>query len=244
MIFFHEVSKNYGGAVALQPTDLRIVANKTTVLIGPSGSGKSTVLRLISGLIEPTTGWIEVNGKKLNRDTLMEIHRRMGYVIQNGDLFPHLTACQNILLVAQELRFEVGEITTRVKELCLMARFPSHLLDRYPIELSGGEPRRVSLIRALMLKPDILLLDEPLGALDPMVRAGLLKDLKTLFERANTTVIMVTHNLVEAARLGDWIVLVNAGKVVQQGPFSELSSCPAEPFVREFFRAQMEEVFS
>jgi osmoprotectant transport system ATP-binding protein len=244
MIFFYEVSKNYGGAVALQPTDLRIVANKTTVLIGPSGSGKSTVLRLISGLIEPTTGWIEVNGKKLNRDTLMEIHRRMAYVIQSGDLFPHLTARQNILLVAGESRCGIGEITARVEELCLMARFPRHLLDRYPIELSGGEQRRVSLIRALMLKPDILLLDEPLGALDPMVRAGLLKDLKTLFERANTTVIMVTHNLVEAARLGDWIVLVNAGRVVQQGPFCELSSCPAEPFVSEFFRAQMEEVFS
>ena len=244
MIFFHEVSKSYGSAVALQPTNLRIVANKTTVLIGPSGSGKSTVLRLISGLIEATTGWIEVNGKKLGRGTLPEIRRRMGYVIQSGDLFPHLTARQNILLVARELRFGIGEITARVEELCLVARFPSHLLDRYPIELSGGEQRRVSLIRALMLKPEILLLDEPLGALDPMVRAGLLKDLKTLFERTNTTVILVTHNLVEAARLGDWIVLLNAGRVVQQGPFSELSSCPAEPFVGEFFRAQMDEVFS
>jgi osmoprotectant transport system ATP-binding protein len=110
------------------------------------------------------------------------------------------------------------------------------------VELSGGEQRRVSLIRALMLKPDILLLDEPLGALDPMVRSGLLKDLKALFEELNETVIMVTHDLVEAGRLADWVVLLKAGKIIQQGPFAELASCPAEPFVSEFFHAQLEDV--
>lgn len=244
MILFHNVGKSFGDTVALRPTDLNIPANKTTVLIGISGSGKSTVLRLISGLLEPSTGWIEINGKKLTRASLLEFRRRMGYVIQSGDLFPHLTARSNILLVPQELRLEINEIAARVEELCLMTRFPSNLLDRYPVELSGGEQRRVSLIRALMLKPDLLLLDEPLGALDPIARAGLLVDLKTLFERTNTTVIMVTHNLVEAARLGDWVVLLQAGRIVQQGPFAELSLCPAEPFVSEFFRAQMEEVLS
>jgi osmoprotectant transport system ATP-binding protein len=244
MILFHRVGKSFGNAVALRPIDLGIVANKTTVLIGLSGSGKSTILRLISGLIEPTTGWIEINGKKLTRDTLLEIGRRMGYVIQSGDLFPHLTARRNISLVAEELRLGIDEITARMEQLCVLTRFPSHLLDRYPVELSGGEQRRVSLTRALMLRPEILLLDEPLGALDPMARAGLLTDLKALFERTNTTVIVVTHNLVEAARLGDWIVLLKAGRIVQQGPFTELSLCPAEPFVSEFFRAQMDEVLS
>jgi osmoprotectant transport system ATP-binding protein len=242
MIRFHNAGKSFGSAVALQPTDLEIPAHKTTVLIGPSGSGKSTVLRLISGLIEPTTGWIEINGEKLTRETLLEFRRRMGYVIQSGDLFPHLTARQNILLVAQELRLAIDEITARVEELCVLARFPPDLLDRYPVELSGGEQRRVSLIRALMLKPDMLLLDEPMGALDPMVRAGLILDLKSLFERLNTTVVMVTHDLVEASRLGDWLVLLKAGRIVQQGPFAELSLCPAEPFVSEFFHAQMDEV--
>jgi osmoprotectant transport system ATP-binding protein len=242
MILFHKVGKRFGDTIALRPTDLKIPANKTSVLIGLSGSGKSTVLRLISGLLEPTTGWIEIDGKKLTPAGLLEFHRRMGYVIQSGDLFPHLTARSNILLVAQELRLGISEMAARVQELCLMTRFPSNLLDRYPVELSGGEQRRVSLIRALMLKPDLLLLDEPLGALDPMVRAGLLTDLKALFERTNTTVIMVTHNLVEAARLGDWIVLLQAGRIVQQGPFAEFSLCPAEPFVTEFFRAQIEEV--
>jgi osmoprotectant transport system ATP-binding protein len=241
MIRFHKAGKSFGDFVALWPTDLTIAANKTTVLIGLSGSGKSTILRLISGLTEPATGWIEIDGKRLGRDTLPEIRRRMGYVIQSGDLFPHLTARRNITLVAEELRLGTKEITERIEHLCVLARFPSDLLDRYPVELSGGEQRRVSLIRALMLKPDILLLDEPLGALDPMARAGLLTDLKALFEAANTTSIVVTHNLAEAARLGDWIVLLKAGRIVQQGPLAELSSCPAEPFVSEFFRAQMDE---
>jgi osmoprotectant transport system ATP-binding protein len=242
MIRFHKAGKSFGSAVALQPTDLEIPAHKTTVLIGPSGSGKSTVLRLISGLIEPTTGWVEINGKKLTRETLLEFRRRMGYVIQSGDLFPHLTARQNILLVPQELGLPAHEMRARVEESCVLTRFPPGLLDRYPVELSGGEQRRVSLIRALMLKPDMLLLDEPMGALDPMVRAGLILDLKSLFERLNTTVVLVTHDLVEASRLGDWIVLLKAGRIVQQGPFAELSLCPAQPFVSEFFHAQMDEM--
>jgi osmoprotectant transport system ATP-binding protein len=244
MISFHKTGKSFGNSVALRPTDLTIPAHKTTVLIGLSGSGKSTILRLISGLIEPTTGWIEIKGKKLGRDTLFEIRRRMGYVIQSGDLFPHLTARRNISLVAEELQLGMDEITARMEQLCVLTRFPSDLLDRYPVELSGGEQRRVSLIRALMLKPDVLLLDEPLGALDPMARAGLLTDLKALFERTNATAIVVTHNLVEAARLGHWIVLLKAGRIVQQGPFAELSLFPAEPFVSDFFRAQTEEVLS
>ncbi len=166
----------------------------------------------------------------------------MGYVIQSGDLFPHLTARRNILLVAQELGLGIDEMTARLEELCVLTRFPGDLLDRYPVELSGGEQRRVSLMRALMLKPDILLLDEPLGALDPMVRAGLIKDLRELFRRLNATVIMVTHDLLEAAHIGDWVVLLKGGKIVQQGPFGEFSLHPAEPFVSEFFHAQMDEV--
>jgi osmoprotectant transport system ATP-binding protein len=242
MIRFHKVGKNFKGVVALQPTELEIPAHKSTMLIGPSGSGKSTVLRLISGLIEPSTGWIEINGTKLTRETLLEFRRRMGYVIQSGDLFPHLSARRNILLLGQELGLEADELQARVEELCGLTRFSRELLDRYPVELSGGEQRRVSLIRALMLNPDMLLLDEPMGALDPLVRAGLLVDLKSLFERLNTTVIMVTHDLMEAVRLGDWVVLLNGGRIVQQGTFAELSLCPAERFVREFFHAQMDEV--
>jgi osmoprotectant transport system ATP-binding protein len=126
--------------------------------------------------------------------------------------------------------------------LCALVRLPGDRLEHYPVELSGGEQRRVSLIRALMLNPDILLLDEPMGALDPVVRAGLRQDLRSLFERLNSTVILVTHDLAEAARLGDWIVLLKEGRLVQQAPFAEFSLCPVEPFVSEFFRAQMEEM--
>ena len=243
MIHFHKVGKSFGNTVALQPTDLEISLNKTTVLIGLSGSGKSTILRLISGLLEPSIGWIEIDGERLSRERLPELRRRMGYVIQSGDLFPHLTARQNILLVAQDLKLGMHEMSARIEELCGLTRLPDSLLDRYPVELSGGEQRRVSLIRALMLKPGILLLDEPMGALDPFVRARLLVDLKALFERLSTTVVLVTHDLVEAARLGDWVVLLNAGRVVQQGSFADFSA-PAEPFVSEFFNAQMEEVQS
>lgn len=242
MIHLHQTGKTFGTTVALQPTDLEIPAHKTTVLLGPSGSGKSTILRIISGLVEPTTGWVEINGNKLTRDTLLQFRRRMGYVIQSGDLFPHLTASQNILLVAKELGLPPNDRTARLEELCCLTKFPRDLLDRYPVELSGGEQRRVSLMRALMLKPELLLLDEPMGALDPMVRAGLIVDLKALFERLNTTVILVTHDLVEAKRLGDFIVLLKSGRIVQQGAFAEFSLSPAEPFVCEFFNAQLEGV--
>lgn len=242
MIRFHNVGKSFGSSVALHPTDLEIQPDKTTVLLGLSGSGKSTILRLISGLVQPTSGWIEIKGQKLTPEHLIEFRKHMGYVIQSGDLFPHLTARRNILLVAQELGLGAQEMVARVEELCVLTRFPSSLLERYPLELSGGEQRRVSLIRALMLKPAILLLDEPMGALDPMVRAGLISDLKALFGRVNTTVVLVTHDLTVAARLGDWVVLLRSGRLVQQGTFAELSLNPAEPFVSEFFRAQMDEV--
>lgn len=244
MIVLHQVGKNFGNTIALRPTDLNIAAHKTTVLIGLSGSGKSTILRLISGLCEPSTGWLEIDGEKLTRATLPEVRRRMGYVIQSGDLFPHLTARENILLVARELQLDTVETTARIEALCNLTRLSCNLLERYPMELSGGEQRRVSLMRALMLKPDILLLDEPLGALDPMVSARLLADLKSLFDRLAPTVLLVTHDLAHAASLGDWVVLMNAGRVVQQGPYAELALCPSEPFVSEFFHAQMEELES
>lgn len=244
MIRLHQAGKTFGNAVALHPTDLEIPSHKTTVLIGTSGSGKSTILRLISGLIEPTTGSIEINGKKLTRGSVVELRRHMGYVIQSGDLFPHLTARQNILLVAKELHLPAQYMMSRLDELSALTKLSSDLLDHYPVELSGGEQRRVSLMRALMLKPDILLLDEPMGALDPMVRAGLITDLKSLFDRLNTTVLLVTHDLVEAARLGDHIVLLKSGRIIQQGAFAEFSLNPAEPFVCEFFNAQLEGVAS
>jgi osmoprotectant transport system ATP-binding protein len=233
-----DVSKRYAGAAALQPTSLSVERGKTTVLIGPSGCGKSTLLRLIIRLIEPDSGTISFDGAPITRDNIDMLRRRIGYVIQEGGLFPHLTARANILLLARHLGKSDEELLPRLLELCALTRFPENLLPRYPVELSGGQRQRVSLMRALMLSPELLLLDEPLGALDPLVRAGLQKDLKQIFARLRQTALLVTHDLAEAAYLGDEIVLMHEGRIVQRGSIVDLRDRPANDFVSEFISAQ------
>jgi osmoprotectant transport system ATP-binding protein len=232
------VSKKFGATSALEPTDLQFERGQTTVLIGPSGCGKSTVLRLIIGLIEPDGGSIEFDGTAISSERILQLRRRVGYVIQDGGLFPHLTARANVLLMAHHLGKSAQEMNGRLDELCTLTRFPANALMRYPIELSGGQRQRVSLMRALVLSPELLLLDEPLGALDPLVRASLQKDLKEIFTRLRQTAVLVTHDLAEAAYLGDEIVLMNDGRLVQQGSIDDLRGRPANDFVREFFNAQ------
>jgi osmoprotectant transport system ATP-binding protein len=231
------VSKRYGAATALQPTDLAIPAGKTTALIGPSGCGKSTLLRLIVGLIVPSDGEILFEGKPVNPSDIL-LRRRMGYVIQDGGLFPHLTAAQNVLFMARHLKQPASESDARLSELCELTQFPREGLNRYPVELSGGQRQRVSLMRALMLQPDVLLLDEPLGALDPLVRAGLQTDLKEIFDRLGQTVILVTHDMAEAGYLADAIILMNEGRIEQSGTLADLRDRPATPFVTGFLSAQ------
>jgi osmoprotectant transport system ATP-binding protein len=238
------VSKTFGDAAAVHATDLSVERGKTTVLIGPSGCGKSTLLRLIIGLIQPDSGEIQFDGTQLRADNIDIVRRRVGYVIQEGGLFPHLTARGNILLMARHLGRADNEMGARLGELCVLTRFPENLLGRYPLELSGGQRQRVSLMRALMLSPELLLLDEPLGALDPLVRAALQKDLKEIFARLRQTALLVTHDLAEAAYLGDEIVLVNEGRIVQQGSLADLQQKPASPFVSEFINAQRALVFA
>ena len=233
-----DVSKTFGDAAAVHATNLSVERGETTVLIGPSGCGKSTLLRLIIGLIQPDGGEIQFDGAQLRVDRIDTVRRRIGYVIQEGGLFPHLTARRNILLMARHLGRAENEMRTRLSELSALTRFPENLLDRYPLELSGGQRQRVSLMRALMLSPELLLLDEPLGALDPLVRAGLQKDLKEIFARLRQTALLVTHDLAEAAYLGDKIVLMNEGRIVQQGSLNELREKPASNFVSEFINAQ------
>ncbi len=232
------ISKRFGSLVALERTDLVFEAGKTTILIGPSGCGKSTILRLIVGLLQPTAGLVRFGDCVLSPETILSLRRRMGYVIQEGGLFPHLTARQNILLLANHLRLPKEGMDTRLAELCEMTHLASATLLRYPLELSGGQRQRVCLIRALMLRPDVLLLDEPLAALDPMVRATLQRDLKAIFQQISQTVIFVTHDLAEAAWLGDRIVLLCEGRVVQSGAFVTLLEQPATGFVSEFINAQ------
>ena len=233
-----EVSKRYTGAPALHPMNLSVAREKTTVLIGPSGCGKSTLLRLIIGLVEPDSGTITFNGSQTTPANIDMLRRRIGYVIQEGGLFPHLTARANVLLMAHHLGKSQSETRTRLAELCELTRFSGTLLERYPLELSGGQRQRVSLMRALMLSPELLLLDEPLGALDPLVRAALQKDLKEIFTRLRQTVLFVTHDLAEAIYFGDEIVLMNKGRIVQHGSIADLREKPASPFVSEFINAQ------
>jgi len=232
------VSKRYADAAALHPTNLSIEHGKTTVLIGPSGCGKSTLLRLIIRLIQPDSGSIMFEGEPITPDNIDMLRRRIGYVIQEGGLFPHLTARANVVLMARHVGRSQEEMQPRLQELCDLTRFSENLLSRYPVELSGGQRQRVSLMRALMLSPELLLLDEPLGALDPLVRASLQKDLKEIFARLQQTVVFVTHDLAEAIYFGDEIVLMNEGRVIQKGAVTDLRDKPADPFVSEFINAQ------
>ncbi len=232
------VGKTYGATAALRPADLSFARGKTTVLIGPSGCGKSTLLRLIIRLLDPDTGTIRFDGEPVTARNISELRRRIGYVIQDGGLFPHLTARKNILLMARHLDWPAEKMNSRLAELSALTRFPESALDRFPLELSGGQRQRISLMRALMLSPELLLLDEPLGALDPLVRASLQKDLKEIFQRLEQTTILVTHDLAEAAYLGDEIVLMNEGAIVQRGTLEQLRERPASAFVSDFITAQ------
>lgn len=232
------VSKCYGAVRALQDVSLAFAAGSSTALIGSSGSGKSTVLRLLLGLEWPDQGCVRAAGQLLQRKQLLALRRRVGYVIQDGGLFPHLTVLGNLALLPRHLGWSKSQIHERADELMALTHLPPAALARYPAELSGGQRQRVALMRGLMLDPDALLLDEPLGALDPIVRHELQDELKGIFERLGKTVILVTHDLPEAAWFAPRLVLMSAGAVVQDGSFDDLRDRPASAFVTEFVEAR------
>jgi osmoprotectant transport system ATP-binding protein len=232
------VSKSFDGKGVLGGFDLEIRSRETTVLIGPSGCGKSTVLRLMTGLLTPDGGRVTFRGEPLLASNILRARRSMGYVIQEGGLFAHLTAGRNVTLMARFLGNRRNEVEGQLFELAELVRLPHELLERYPNELSGGQRQRVSLMRALMLDPDVLLLDEPLGALDPMVRYDLQTDLKRIFQSLGKTVVLVTHDIAEAEYFGDLIVLMRDGRIVQQGTMTDLVERPADDFVVRFLNAQ------
>ena len=238
MLQLTQVSKRYGDSEVLAPTDLQVPNGETRVLIGPSGCGKSTLLRLIAGLIEPDSGSISFESTVLMPGNILHLRQRMGYVIQEGGLFPHLNVRDNVTVMARYLRRDPGWIEARLAELAQLAQLPTELMQRFPAELSGGQRQRVSLMRALMLDPDLLLLDEPLGALDPMIRYQLQQELKAIFARLGKSVLMVTHDIAEAAFFGQTLVLMREGRIVQTGSFRQLARSPAEPFVEAFISAQ------
>ena len=233
-----DVTKSYGGRFALRGVNLRVEAEQCVALVGPSGSGKSTLLRLALGLLTAESGEVTIGGERLVAATVGRLRLRMGYVMQDGGLFPHLTARENVTLVARHLRWERARIGRRVDELTTLTGLSRELLDRYPIEISGGERQRVAMMRALMLDPPVLLFDEPLGALDPLIRSRLQQDLRDIFRQLKKSVLLVTHDVSEAAFLGDQIAVMERGTLLQKGAIDELVRRPATPFVAEFLQSE------
>jgi osmoprotectant transport system ATP-binding protein len=234
MFALRGAGKRYGAVTALADIDLAFARGSTTALIGSSGSGKSTLLRLLIGLDRPDAGEVRFDGQPQPDDALAAWRHRIGYVIQDGGLFPHLTAGQNLALLPRHLRWAAPRIAARAAELAVLTRFPQAALARYPAELSGGQRQRVALMRALMPDPPALLLDEPLGALDPVVRHELQDELKRIFAALGKTVLLVTHDVAEAAYLAPRLVLLHQGRVLQGGTLADLRERPADPFVTRF----------
>jgi osmoprotectant transport system ATP-binding protein len=238
VIALEHVSHSYPHVTSLDDVSLHVASGETVALIGPSGCGKSTLLKAVIGLVRPSNGRVAIDGVELTVGNELELRRRVGYVIQSGGLFPHLSAVDNITLAARYLRREAPWIEARVNELADLVQLRREVLQRFPTNLSGGQSQRVGLMRALMLDPRVLLLDEPLGALDPMVRHGLQEELHALFERLRKTVVIVTHDMAEAAFFSNRLVLMRAGRIVQEGTYQDLATAPAQEFVSEFVRAQ------
>jgi len=237
-ITLENVTVRFGELTALDDVSVDIAPGKTTVLIGPSGCGKSTLLKTIIRLVTPDEGTVQFDGAVMDERAAILMRRRMGYVIQDGGLFPHLTARGNITLMASYLGAGAADQAARLEKLTALTHFPDEAMDRFPAELSGGQLQRVSLMRALMLDPEILLMDEPLGALDPMIRFDMQNELKDIFHTLSKTVVLVTHDMAEAMHFGDVIVLMNEGHIEQIGSGDTLVRRPKTDFVSRFVRSQ------
>jgi osmoprotectant transport system ATP-binding protein len=233
VIAVDEVKKTYGPTSVLSGVTLHVREGQRLALVGPSGCGKSTLLRLVLGLVAPDAGTVTVGDTKVSPQTAERIRLRSGYVIQDGGLFPHLTALENVALVPGRLGWTSARIHRRTSELFELTGLSPALGHRYPKELSGGQRQRVGLMRALVLDPDVLLMDEPLGALDPILRSRMQRDLLALFSRLGKTVLLVTHDMDEAAFLADEIAVMRHGRILQRGSFDELLARPEDPFVTE-----------
>src|SRR5881396_254996 len=230
-----EVTKRYGDTVAVDHLSLTAPAGRITVLIGPSGCGKTTSLRMVNRLIEPTAGEILIDGQNVLREDPTQLRRRIGYVIQQVGLFPHRTIGQNVATVPELLGWTATRVRTRVEELLSLIGFdPARMRDRYPAQLSGGERQRVGVARAMAAEPPLMLMDEPFGAVDPIVRERLQNEFLELQRAQGITVILVTHDIDEAIKLGDRVAIMRAGRLVQFAPPGELLARPADDFVARF----------
>jgi len=236
MINFSRVSKHFAGKAVGRDLDLNIAKGEFTVLIGTSGSGKSTTLKMINRLVEHDKGQITFADEPIEKFRAQDLRRRMGYAIQSIGLFPHWTVEENIATVPQLLKWPKAKIRDRVTELMeLLHLDPQQFRKRYPHQLSGGQQQRVGVARALASDPEVLLMDEPFGALDPVTRATLQQEIARIHQLSGRTIVLVTHDIDEALGLADRIVLLSDGQIVQQGTPLEMLTQPATPFVRDFF---------
>lgn len=238
MLELDQVTKSFGSTIVLHPTTLSFAEGTTTVLIGPSGCGKSTLLRIMIGLIQPDAGTVRFQGEVFSPVNQLAMRHRIGYVIQDGGLFPHLSASDNVGLLARHLGRDGEWVRRRIDELTELVRLPREALSRFPAQLSGGQRQRLGIMRALMLDPPLVLLDEPMGALDPLVRFDLQNDLRDIFRTLKKTVVLVTHDMGEAGFFGDEVLLLGGGKIVQRGTLKSLLESPADDFVTRFIQAQ------
>jgi osmoprotectant transport system ATP-binding protein len=235
MIEFQQVSKIFDGKAAVKNLDLNLKEGAFSVLIGTSGSGKSTTLKMINRLEEHDSGTIRFAGEDIRQQPVLALRRRMGYAIQSIGLFPHWTVAQNIATVPQLQKWTRARINARVDELMALLGLDASLRDRLPHQLSGGQQQRVGVARALAANPEVLLMDEPFGALDPVTRGALQQEMRRIHQLLGRTIVLVTHDIDEALRLADHLVLMDNGEVVQQGTPLSMLTAPENDFVREFF---------
>ncbi|AME07386.1 betaine/proline/choline family ABC transporter ATP-binding protein [Bacillus siamensis] len=235
MLTLENVSKTYkGGKKAVNSINLNIAKGEFICFIGPSGCGKTTTMKMINRLIEPTEGRILIEGRNIMEQDPVELRRSIGYVIQQIGLFPHMTIQQNITLVPKLLKHPAKERKERARELLKLVDMGPEYLDRYPHELSGGQQQRIGVLRALAAEPPLILMDEPFGALDPITRDSLQEEFKKLQKTLHKTIVFVTHDMDEAIKLADRIVILKAGEIVQAGTPDDILRFPANEFVEEF----------
>jgi osmoprotectant transport system ATP-binding protein len=237
MLELQNICKQFANKVVLDDVNLTVPQGATHALIGSSGSGKTTLLRITLGLIPFNKGYVRINGQPLLSFSRAEWADRIGYVPQEGGLFPHLSAVDNVVLIARLRGWTMTRIASRLQELTSLVDLEESVLKRFPHELSGGQRQRVAIMRAAFMDPPVMLLDEPMGALDPLIRRDLQQELKSIFQNLKKTVVIVTHDLSEAVFLAERITLLHHGHVMQTGSYRDLAEQPADPFVSLFVSA-------
>ena len=238
MIEFRDVTKSFGGQVAVEDFSLQIPARQVTVLVGSSGSGKTTLLRMINRMVDPTSGTVLIDGEDVATVPPVALRRRIGYVMQSSGLLPHRRVIDNIATVPRLIGVPKQQAHERALELMDVVGLDRGLARRFPSALSGGQQQRVGVARALAVKPNILLMDEPFGAVDPIVRAELQQEVLRIQDQTETTIVFVTHDIDEAFLLGDQVViLAQGGRIVQKGTPEEILAAPADDFVASFIGA-------